>query len=30
MPYEVLLVVAIIVIWYVLMRFVLPKAGVPT
>jgi hypothetical protein len=30
MPYELFLVAAIAVIWFVLMRFVLPKAGVPT
>lgn len=30
MLYEVLLVAAIAAIWFVLMRFVLPKAGVPT
>ena len=30
MSYEVLVVVAVVVIWFVLMRFVLPKAGVST
>lgn len=28
--YGMLLLVALVVVWFVLMRYVLPKAGVPT